>query len=336
MQMRGTTRLSVLVFGICTWAALPVYAAASGSPLQLEATITLADVAGRIDHMAVDLGRGHLLVAELGNGSVDVIDLASHQRVHRITGLKEPQGIAYALGPDLVAVASAGDGSLRLYQASDFAPVGRIDLGEDADNVRLDRKTGHLLVGYGSGALAVVDLGQRQKLGEIVLPAHPEGFQLAADGSRAFVNLPDAKRIAVADLAANRQTDSWKVANLNGNFPMAIDEAGRLLASVFRNPARLVLIDASAGKVAEQLETCGDADDVFFDSKRSRIYVSCGAGKLDVFERQATGTSRIAQIDTGSGARTSLFVAELDRLFVAVRAGPLGGEAKILVFKPAP
>jgi hypothetical protein len=117
---------------------------------------------------------------------------------------------------------------------------------------------------------------------------------------------------------------------------MAIDEAGRLLASVFRNPAKLVLIDASAGKVAEQLETCGDADDVFFDSKRSRIYVSCGAGKLDVFERQATGTSRIAQIDTGSGARTSLFVAELDRLFVAVRAGPLGGEAKILVFKPAP
>jgi len=62
--------------------------------------------------------------------------------------------------------------------------------------------------------------------------------------------------------------------------------------------------------------------------------VSCGAGALDVFQQQATGTIRLAQIKTGAGARTSLFVAELDRLFVAVRAGASGGDAKILVFRP--
>ena len=332
--MCGLIRRSTLVLVVGTVLALRANAGTGPAPLELEATIALANVTGRIDHMAADLGRGRLFVAELGNGSVDAIDLRSRQVIHRITGLEEPQGIAYAPGPDLVAVASGGDGALHFYKGDDFASVGRIELGKDADNVHLDPRTGHLLVGYGAGAVAVVDPGLRQKLAETALPAHPEGFQIAPDGRTAFVNLPDAKQIAVVDVSANRQSESWKVPGLNANFPLAVSAKGDLIASVFRNPARLVLINVSSGKVAEQLDTCGDADDAFFDEKRSRIYVSCGAGVLDVFQQQATGTIRLAQIKAGAGARTSLFVPELDRLFVAVRAGVSGGDAKILVFRP--
>jgi hypothetical protein len=67
--------------------------AADGPPLALEATIPLAKTSGRIDHMAVDLKRGHLFVAELGNGSVDVIDIAGRRVVSRISGLNDPQGV---------------------------------------------------------------------------------------------------------------------------------------------------------------------------------------------------------------------------------------------------
>src|SRR3954463_9337509 len=40
-------------------------------PLVLEATIPLDDVVGRIDHMAIDLEHRRLIVAELGNDTVD-------------------------------------------------------------------------------------------------------------------------------------------------------------------------------------------------------------------------------------------------------------------------
>jgi DNA-binding beta-propeller fold protein YncE len=321
---------------VVLWTVLvpPANAGTGKAPLELEATIALPNVKGRIDHLAVDLARERLFIAELGNGSVDAIDLRSRQTIQRITGLEEPQGIAYAPGPDLLAVAGGGDGALHFYKGEDFASVGRIVLGEDADNVHLDSRTGHLLVGYGAGALAVIDPALRQKLAETPLPAHPEGFQLAPDGRTAFVNLPDANEIGVVDLSAKRLKDAWKVPSLSANFPIAVSANGDLVASVFRNPARLVLISLPTGKVAEQLDTCGDADDVFFDGKRSRIYVSCGAGALDVFQQQATATTRIQQIKTGAGARTSLFVPELDRLFVAVRADGSGGDAKILVFRP--
>src|SRR3978361_401719 len=68
-----------------------------GQPMViLVRTIPLADVSGRIDHMAVDLRRGRLFVAELGNNTVDVVDLASGKIIQRIKGLKEPQGVGYA------------------------------------------------------------------------------------------------------------------------------------------------------------------------------------------------------------------------------------------------
>jgi DNA-binding beta-propeller fold protein YncE len=311
---------------------------ATAPSLQLERTIPLPRVAGRIDHMAIDLGRKRLFVAELGNNTVDVIDLADGKSMHRIEGLKEPQGIGYAPKADVVAIANAGDGSVRLFRGADFAPLGIVALGDDADNIRLDPNSGELVVGYGAGGLATLDPASGSVVARVRLPAHPESFQLDPVVRRAFVNVPDAHQIAVVDLATGRQVASWPVPGLRANFPMARDAGGGFLAVVFRDPARLVLLDASSGAVKASIKTCGDADDVFLDAKRRRLYVSCGEGSVDVLQQEADGYQPIDRIKTASGARTSLFVPELDRLFVAARAGffGLGSDAAILVFRPEP
>jgi DNA-binding beta-propeller fold protein YncE len=311
-------------------------AADAGPPLVLERTIPLPGVSGRIDHMAVDLRRGRLFVAELGNGTVDVVDLAAGKAIHRIAGLREPQGVGYSPQADVIAVASAGDGSVRLFKGEGFSPLAVISLGEDADNVRLDTRTGQLVVGYGSGGLAVLDPAGRSVVSTSKLPAHPEGFQLDPSTRRAFVNVPDAGQVAVVDLAAGKQLASWRVPGLKANFPMALDAAGVVLATVFRSPPRLALLDANTGAVTATIPVCGDADDVFFDAKRRRIYVSCGEGMVDVLQGDAAGYHPPAHMPTHSGARTSLFVPELDRLFVAARAGLLGSDAALLVFRPGP
>ncbi len=306
--------------------------AADRPPLVLEATIPL-NASGRIDHMAVDLRRQRLFVAELGNGSVDVIDLAARRVVSRISGLKEPQGVGYSEKADVLAVASAGDGSVRFYQGEGLAPAGMVSLGSDADNVRVDPQSGNVVVGYGSGGLAVIDPATRAKIADIALPGHPEGFRFDGAG-RAFVNIPDARQVAVIDLEAGRIGAAWRTPGVGGNFPMAFAPAEQLVAAVFRNPPKLLLLDAGSGAATARVEACGDADDVFFDGERKRIYVSCGEGAVSVFQRDAAGYRPLAAVKTASGARTSLFVPELDRLFVAARAGLLGSPAAILVLRP--
>jgi hypothetical protein len=323
-------------------AALPLAishgrAAQGTPPLVPERTIALAGVSGRIDHMAFDTRRSRLLVAEIGNGSLDVIDITTARPVVRITGLAEPQGVAYAPSADAIVVACGGDGQIRLFSAADFASLGAIALGDDADDVAPVPGSAAVAVGFGQGGLALIDPARRAVAATVTLPAHPEAFRIDAGGVRAFVNLPDAHQIAVVDLGARRQIAAWTVPGLHGNFPMVLDPDDATLAVVFRSPPALVLLRVADGAVIARQPACSDADDAFFDAKRLVFYVSCGAGSVDVFRRDRASLSRIARIATAPGARTSLFVPGIDRLFVAAPA-PLPGAApaRILVLRPLP
>jgi DNA-binding beta-propeller fold protein YncE len=304
-----------------------------GAPLVLEAKIPLGQVSGRIDHLGIDLKRQRLLVAELGNNSLGVVDLVAGKVLRRIADLSEPQGVAYVPFSDSVFVANAGDGSVRVLRAEDLTPIGRIELGDDADNVRLDTAHERVLVGYGKGALAVIDPVSLSKTADIRLKAHPEGFQIDETGTGVFVNVPDAREIVVVDLTAG-STRSLHTQEAASNFPMAIDGEAHQVLVVFRSPPSLTALSSQDGRITAKVETCGDADDVFVDRKRRRVYVSCGEGVIDVLEPGDAGYRRLARVPTVSGARTSLFVSELDRLFVAVRAG-FNETAAIWVFRPA-
>jgi DNA-binding beta-propeller fold protein YncE len=294
--------------------------AAENAPLVLESKVSLGNVRGRIDHLAVDLNRKRLFVAELGNDSVGVVDLAAGKLLRRIAGLKEPQGVGYVGAVDALYVANAGDGSVQIFGGEDYAPVGHIHLGADADNIRVDPAANVVFIGYGAGALAAIDPTTRKKTADVPLKAHPEGFQLAAGASQIFVNLPNTRSIAVVDRASGQQSAGWPTGKLAGNFPMALDEASRRVIVVFRNPARLAVFAMANGEKVAERETCGDSDDVFMDAQRKRIYVSCGDGFIDAFDAEGTSFPRLARIPTEHGARTSLFIPGMDRLAVAVRA----------------
>jgi len=308
--------------------------AAGSAPLQLEAKIPLGHVVGRIDHLAIDLPRQRLFVAELGNNSVGIVDLRAAKVLNRITGLKEPQGVGHISSSDTLYVANAGDGSVRLFRGPDLEDAGRIELGDDADNIRVDAAGQRVFVGYGSGALAVINAESNRKLTDIALDGHPESFRLESGGSRIFVNVPDARAIEVVD-RDGRRVAKWSTGAWSSNFPMMLDETSRQVIVVFRKPATLAALSMADGKVVMSIPTCGDADDVFADARRHRIYVSCSDDFLDVFELHEAAYRRIGHIPTASGARTSLYVPELDRLFLAIRAGSQQ-PAELWVYRPSP
>jgi DNA-binding beta-propeller fold protein YncE len=243
-------------------------------PLQLEAKIPLGDVKGRIDHMAVDLDRRRLFVAELGNDSVGIVDLSASKVSGRLRGLKEPQGVGYVPSTDTLYVTNAGDGSVRLFQGQDLKETGRIELGDDADNVRVDSPGNRVIIGYGAGALAIIDAKDNRKIAEFGLDGHPESFRLESNGSRIFVNVPEAHAIEVADRQSGRVTAKWPAGHSGANFPMALDEASQQVLVVFRSPPTLTAFSMQDGVPVATAGTCGDSDDVFVDAKRRRDRLS--------------------------------------------------------------
>lgn len=323
---KATSLLSIFLVAamgvaLC-WPIAPAQNAPSGSkqaPLRLVKTIPLPSVAGRIDHLSFDLENQRLFVAALGNNTVEVADVARGKVTRTIKGLANPQGVLYLPSKERLFVTNAADGTVRIFDGLTFQPLRSIDLGDDADNIRLDAATQRIYVGYGSGGIAVLDF-EGNKLADIKLDAHPESFQLEKNGSGIFVNLPDSHKVDVIDRAKHSILAGWTTDDATSNFPMALDEADERLFIVCRRPAVLLVLDTRSGAIVAKLPAPGDCDDLFYDSKRKRLYASGGRGTISIYQqRDRDHYTEIGAIDTVSGARTSLFVPELSRLYVAVR-----------------
>jgi DNA-binding beta-propeller fold protein YncE len=306
------------IFTFVALAACSIFAQAQ-APLTLEKTIPLPSVHGRIDHMAFDPQSKRLFVAALGSDALAVVDIQSGEVIHTITGLAEPQGIGLDPDHNHLWIANGRDGSVRIYDANSFKPLRTLSLKDDADNIRRDGSTGHMIVGYGSGGIAIFDSDGNQ-LASIRLDAHPESFQLEPNGPRIFVNVPGSHKIAVLDRNKQQIVSTWPPDDARSNFPMALNQPDDRLFVVCRNPAVLLALDTTSGRIVQKLPTVGDSDDVFFDPALKRIYVSGGQGAIFVYQQQDPDHyTQIAEIKTTSGARTSLFVPSINRLFLAVR-----------------
>ena len=305
---------------------------ASAQPPHLVQTIPLEEVQGRIDHMSMDVSGKRLFVAALGNNTVEVVDLKQGKVVRSLSGFSEPQGVCFVPEFNLLAVANGGDGRCLFFDGTTLDPVGTLELGDDADNVRYDAAHKRIMVGYGSGALAAIDPKSKQVTSRITLGAHPESFQIDADGSRAFVNVPNAHTITLVDPGLGKITGSYSLGLIAANFPMALDETDHRLFVACRLPARLLVFDAKTGNKISTLQLHGDCDDVFYNAARKQIYASCGEGFLDVFEQADSGDYSLKQsVATASGARTAFFDGALVYLAVPRRGDQ---KAAIQVYQP--
>ena len=304
--------------------------------MRLVQTIPMPGVEGRIDHLALDPIGARLFLAAIGNGSVEVVALGAGARVRSLSGFREPQGIAYLPESGELVVACGGDGALVFLDGRTFEWKRRVDLGEDADNIRLDPVAQRLYAGFGKGGLAIVDARGGKKLAEIPLPAHPEAFLIDSGRRVAYVNVPGADQIAVVDLERKAMSASWPLSEARANFPMALDPIrGRLFAGC-RRPARILVFDLPGGSILSRMDAPGDVDDIFWDRARGRLYATGGEGFLDVFTEESDGRwNRTERVPTAPGARTSLFDEGRGRLYVAAPRGG-GRDAALLVYEAGP
>ena len=293
-------------------------------PLVLTEAIPLEGIKGRFDHFGTS-GRKEF-VSALGNNTVEVIDVSGRTLDRTITGVPHPQGVVYAPEVNKLFVASS-QGKLYIYDGTSFELITAIDFHGDVDNLRYDAANKRVYVGYGDEETAVigaVDATSNKRLEEeYKLGAHPESFQLETSGPNIYVNLPDLKQIAVI----NRSTHAisrWPL-TLEHNFPMALDEGDHRLFIGTHEPAQLAVFDTSSGRMIAALPSVQDADDLYYDAGRKRIYMAGGEGFIYAFEQKdADHYQLLVKIPSALGARTAGYFGKgkkgFERFFLAVPA----------------
>ena len=292
-------------------------ALAEPPPLAETRIVALPGVERRIDHFAVDPAGKRLFVSALGNHTLEVLDVDAGKRITSIKGLNEPQGVAYLPSVHRIVVAMRG-GEVAAFDDDKYERTATLPKLGDADNLRFDATAGQLWLGYGEGALGLLDPASMKLVTSIPVGGHPESFRLEEQGPRIFVNVPDQREVLVVDREKKSQVMHISLGGASNNYPMSLDEAGHRLFVGVRRPAQLLVFDTATGKRLAAVSCVGDTDDLFYDAKRERVYVIGGEGYVDVFDAAASGKyDRLARLPTRAGARTGLWSPELDRLFVA-------------------
>jgi WD40 repeat protein len=300
----------------------------SGSkrPLVLSGSVPLEGVKGRFDHFA--FGQGRVFVSALGNNTVEVINVFGGIVEHTITGVPNPQGVAFSPETHKLFVASA-KGKVYIYDAGSYDLISTVDLEGGADNLRYDAANKRVYVGCGddekNAAIATIDATTNQRLDEeYKLGGEPESFQLETSGPNIYVNIPDLKQIAVIN-RNNKEIKRWPLTGLRLNFPMALDEADHRLFVGMREPARLAVFDTTSGHLVASLPGAEDTDDLYYDAEHKRVYVPGGEGVIDVFQMNDPDHYRLlAKIPTALGGRTAGYFGRqgkgFHRFFLAVPA----------------
>ena len=154
-------RHPLLRFLACTVALASVAHAdeREAPPIREVQEIPLPGVQGRLDHFTIDAKRKRVIFSGLGNDTVQVVDVFAGRMIHQIDGLAQPQGTLYLPEWDKLFVANSANGHVNVYDGAKFTLVDTIDFGEDSDpdNLRYDAAAKKIYVGYGEGAIGVID-----------------------------------------------------------------------------------------------------------------------------------------------------------------------------------
>jgi hypothetical protein len=304
------------------------------SPMRQVKVLPVPGVQGRLDHFTIDKQHKRIMFSCPDDNTVQIVDAFDGSPISQIRGLSNPRGTFYLADGDKLYVADAGAGRVSVYDGTKFTLITAIDFGKNPDSLRFDPAASRLYVGYGAGAIGVIDVTTNKRLDiDYKLEGHPGVFQLATKGPQIFVNVAGKKDIAVIDRATGKVTEWALPAGLSTNSAMALDEARRCLLVGAGKPSHLIVLNMDTLAVVANLTVAGDIDGIFYDPERRRVYVTGGEGFLSVFQQAgADRYTATGKYPTAIGARTGAWYANRDQLYIA--APPSGTlDARLLVFE---
>lgn len=339
--MRGSSAI-LAVAGLLFSLVAPNARAAGTPPLRLVATIALPHVEGRIDHFSVDVAGRRLFISALDNHTVEVVDVRGNKVLRSISGVQQPQGEYYAARLAKLFTADGTAGEVRVYAGKDLRPLPavKLDLGPDAE--AYDSVTDRLYVGYGGedagkpyGEVGIINAVTDRHIGDIRTSAHPGTILIADPGRTLFITVPKTRQISQIDARSGRIV-ATQVSRAGSPVSLALDRRHFRLFVGTRDPAAIEVFDSRTLHFITSVPSVGLMDGLFYDALHERLYASGGQGYVAVYRQlNPDRYAEIAEVPTGANARTSLWVGQLDRYYVAVPAGA-GHGARVLVFRPVP
>ena len=294
-------------------------------PLKLVATTPMPGFTGDFDHFGLDLKGNRLFLAAEDKKTVEVFDLRTGARIHTIEGFGHPLTMAYLPESDRLVVTNGDTDDVALVDCKEYKIINTLKLGKGVDHSALNPVDRYLYVENGaapdgkSHSLAIIDTKAFKIVGEIpgLSGDSNEGMVIDRAGKKLYVNLTGSDEVGVIDLTTRQIIAKWPLPDVHVAHAIALDEPHHRLFTATRKPPQFIVYNTDNGKVVASLPCVGVNSDMSLDVARKRIYVT-GSDTASVFaQRDADHYEHIAEVPTAFRAKSSIFVPQLNRLYIA-------------------
>ena len=267
------------------------------------------------DYLTVDEKARRLYVTR--GTFVSVHDADSGEAVGEIADTPGVHGVALAPALGQGYISNGRDNSVTVFDLRTRAVTKKLPAGENPDALVFEPVTSRVFVFNGRSKNAtVIDAAQNKVVGDFAVGGKPE-FAVADDRGGIFVNVEDTGEILKIDAKSMTVRARWPLAPGTEPTGLAIDAKNSRLFVGCGN-RKLMILEATTGRVIASLEIGAGVDAVAFDSANGGIFTSNGVdGTLTVARTLAADKFEVIDtVATLKSGRTMAFDPWTRHIFV--------------------
>jgi hypothetical protein len=307
--------------------AAPVDALSAKLPLVRVSDVKLPGRATRFDYQDIDPGQGHLVVAHMNDGAVDIVNLRDGSVVKELKGIPTARGVAVADDAGIIFVTSSPN-QLVLIDNKALTEIKRVTTGSSPDGVGWDpndKVVGvsdqgdgaiSLIANAGSGKRTQVKLGE--ETGNVLYDAARGTFWITV----VMASPPD--QLVAVDPTTGAIGTRIGLPGCKGAHGLRLHPDGQSALIACENNDTLARVDLGGSHAVATGKTGSGPDVLSIDPGLGWLYVAAESGDLTVFDINKPGVSLLGHDHPGSNSHSVAVDPTTHRVFFPLMKGPNG------------
>lgn len=275
-------KLKLILSLACSSILATFYPLSAADSLTATGPMELTGTQGKFDFIKIDSANHRLLACHTGNGSLDIIDVASSKLIKSVpTGAAQGVAIDNKKGRYFVSVSKPP--KLVIIDSTKLEVIGEVPLPGPADLVAYHLESNRVFVcDDEKPELWIIDPEAKKIVTTLTLPGGGmEDLGFDAQDNYLFQNLKDTSELAKVNPKEGKVLAQWSTSPADKPHGLAM-VAGTDTILVVGGTGKLILLSLTTGKVLASTDVAVKVDEMAYDPTLQRAYCASGLGSISV------------------------------------------------------
>ena len=269
---------------------------------------------GGWDYISIDSSARRLYLSH--GTEANVVDADTGKLIGTIPDTPGIHGVAIAPEYKHGFTSNGRENKVSMFDTNTLALIKKIDVGKGPDGIYYDPATKRVFTNnHGTHDITAIDA----KTGEVVgtVAAKGDGESAVVTEGLIYVNMEDTNEVITFDPKSLAVKHRFPIGVAKGPTGLAYDAKTKRLFIGCNSEPKMVVMDATSGKVINSFPIGRGVDYGGFDPQAKLIFMSCSEGVLSIYhEKSADDYEDAGAVKTQARARTMAFDPKTKKIFL--------------------